>query len=212
MLLRRDLASALARPVALASAVALTGLLLGCGDSKPAAAPAGQAAAAAAPVATAAPAAAAPRRTLPHGQAATAGQAALDRLTKIDLAQEQSSGNLTVEANDPAFTPRFSVLIDGDVKSMTRSEGVNPLILTLTFREPKTIAAARIFPAGSSYDWLIEPTPGGPRPMLEAVPDSAWSQIDLDPPQATSVVRLEILRRERDDFVHVNEIELYSKP
>jgi hypothetical protein len=152
------------------------------------------------------------RAYLPNAQAVASGDTALGDLEKIDLAHEQSSGNLTVEANDPLFPPRVPTIIDGDTTSMTRSEGINPLILTLTFREPVSLAAARLYPAGSPYDWLVEPTPGGPRLMLEGAPDSAWSQLDLPEPVTTTVVQLEILRRERDDYVHLNEIELYTKP
>jgi hypothetical protein len=48
--------------------------------------------------------------------------------------------------------------------------------------------------------------------MIEGAPDSAWSQLDLQEAVSTSVVQLEILRRERDDYVHIDEIELYTNP
>jgi hypothetical protein len=179
---------------------------LSCGGDAPPPAPE-----TGAPAEAQAPAARSERRAyLANGDAVTPGTTPLDGLEKIDLAHEQSSGNLTVEANDPMFPARMSVIIDGDTTSMTRSESINPLILTLTFREPIRLAAARLFPAGSAYDWLVEPTPGGERLLLEGAPDSAWSQIDLEEPVSTSVVQLEILRRERDDYVHIDEIELYT--
>jgi hypothetical protein len=207
VLFARSLSRLLERSRKLGPALALIGLVAGCGDSR-------SAAPGAPPTAPPPQAAAATehRVTLAHGRAVAPGQLALDRLQKVDLAQELSSGSLTVDANDPLFPPRFPVLVDGDVKSLARSENINPLILTLTFSEPKKLAAARMHPAGSPYDWLIEPTPGGDRLMVEGAPDSTWSQIDLPSPVETSVVRLEILRRERDDYVHVDEIELYSKP
>jgi hypothetical protein len=48
--------------------------------------------------------------------------------------------------------------------------------------------------------------------MIEGAPDSAWSQLDLPEPVSTSIVQLEVLRRERDDYVHLDEIELYTQP
>ena len=152
------------------------------------------------------------RPQLANAKAVTPGDSRLDVLSKVDLAHEQSSGNLTLETNDPQFAPRAPAILDGNVASMSRSEGVNPLILTLTLREPLSLAAARVYPAGSTYDWLLEPSPGGPRLMVENAADSAWSQIELSEPVSTSVIQLEILRRERDDYVHLTEIELYTKP
>jgi hypothetical protein len=131
-------------------------------------------------------------------------------LVKLDLATALSSGALTVDVNDPLAASTITTIIDGDTTTLARSSGINPLIITLTLTEPVQLRAARVFSTYSRFDWLLEAAPGGSRLMVRDAPDGAWSAIQLEQAQDTTVVRIEVLRVERDDFVHLNEIELYT--
>jgi len=155
------------------------------------------------------PAAPAPRRSL-EGQPAPAEAVALESLQRIDLAAALSNGELTIEVNDPSAKPAVPALIDGDPDNLLKTDSVNPLVITLTFRDPIQLRAARAYMVASSYDWLLEAQPGEQRLLATNVPDRQWSQISLPAAVETNVVRIEMLRLERDDYVHANEIELYG--
>jgi hypothetical protein len=158
----------------------------------------------------AAPAPAPPVRRSLEGDPASAEALPVDSLPRIDLAATASSGELTIEVNEPFAQPAAPALIDGSVDSLLKTDGTNPLVVTLTFRQPIQLQAARVFLAASPHDWVIEPLPGEQRLLATNVPEREWSQISLPEPLETNVVRIEILRLERDDYVHANEIELYG--
>jgi hypothetical protein len=201
------------RATLLITAIAAAALLAGCDVQRGAevAEPETEAAdAAPAPRRQPAAAAAAPvKRSLP-GQPAPAEQVALESLQKIDLAAAMSTGELTIEINDATSQPSIPALIDGDPDNLLKTDSVNPLVVTLTFREPIKLRAARVYLAASPYDWVLEPVPGESRLLVSNVAEREWSQISLPAVVDTNVVRVEILRLERDDYVHANEIELYG--
>ena len=155
------------------------------------------------------PAAPPPRRSL-EGKPAPAEAVALDSLQRIDLAAALSNGELSIEVNDPSAKAAIPAMIDGDPDNLLKTDGVNPLVVTLTFREPIQLRAARAYMAASPYDWVLEAQPGEDRLLSANVPERQWSQISLPAAVKTNVVRVEILRLERDDYVHANEIELYG--
>jgi hypothetical protein len=153
-----------------------------------------------------------PRRTLPNAEPAAPATLTLDRLSKVDLAGGLTSGETKIEANDERFQSSITVLVDGDPDSMAISAGTNPLDVTVTLPAAVRLRAARVQVVGSHYDWVVEPVPGEGRLRLENVPERTWSQIDLPQAVETSVIRFEFLRLERDDYVHIGEIELHSEP
>jgi hypothetical protein len=120
----------------------------------------------------------------------------------------RGNGTAQVEANDPAATESIDAVLDGDPATLARSNGINPMVITITFTEPMALKAARIYPTYSAYDWVLEALPGE-RLMVTDAPATEWSAILIETPKETSVVRLEVLRLERDNFVHLNDIELY---
>jgi hypothetical protein len=80
----------------------------------------------------------------------------------------------------------------------------------LRFQQPVRIGAVRVFPSYSTYDWAVRPAPGQPRYLVRAAAEEAWSRIDLPEPLETAEVRLELRRLVRDNFVHLNEVELIA--
>jgi len=150
-----------------------------------------------------------PRRSL-EGQPAPADAVPLESLQRIDLAAALSNGELTIEVNDASANAAVPAMIDGDPDNLLKTDSVNPLLVTMTFRAPIQLRAARAYMAASPYDWLLEAQPGEQRLLATNVPERQWSQISLPAAVETSVVRIEILRLERDDYVHANEIELYA--
>ena len=156
-----------------------------------------------------APRAALNRPTLPDAIAVDDGAVAeLEGLSRIDLRAAIEGGALTLSTNDLAVDVKLGVVIDGSVNSLVRSESINPLILTFTFKSPIRLRTARIYLAGAPYDWVLEAKEGD-RLLNSNIPERVWSQIDLPETVETNVVRVEALRLERDDIVHLNEIELW---
>jgi hypothetical protein len=135
----------------------------------------------------------------------------LSSLARIDLAALRRESKLAIEVNDPSFVPHLDALFDGQTQWPVLSDGVNPLILELRFSRPVRLAAARLFPWASPTQWSVEAR-SGERWSVASAPPGAWSQLDLASTVETTTVRIEILRLERDDYVHLCEIELYAAP
>jgi hypothetical protein len=95
---------------------------------------------------------------------------------------------------------------------VVRTEEVNPLFLTFTFRTPVALRGVRVFPSYSSYDWALQTGPDAEWLVIRDASSQSWSGIELEQSVETGVVRVELLRRQRDDFVHVNEIEIWVEP
>lgn len=132
--------------------------------------------------------------------------------TPLDLAAARTSGALQIEINDFQFEPRLNELFDGDTGSLSRSEEVNPLVFDFHFEPPIRLAGVRIFPSYSTYDWALKAAPDQPLLVVREAADKEWSRINLTEPIETSQVRLEVRRLVRDDFVHLNEVELLIAP
>jgi hypothetical protein len=128
---------------------------------------------------------------------------------RINLSSERA-GWVTVDVNDPVFVSRLDPLFDGDITTLSRTEGVNPLVMTFHFPTPVRLSAVRLFPSYSSYDWSVE-LKSGTRAMIvrKAAPDT-WSTIVLQDDVETDTVRVTLRRLERDDYVHLNEVELWT--
>lgn len=128
--------------------------------------------------------------------------------TALDLPAALAGAALTIAVNDPVFPPRLGHLFDGDTSTLSRTEDVNPLVMVFRFAEPIALVGVRLFPSYSTYDWSVRPAPEEPRYLLRQAAEEEWSRIDLPEPVETREVRLRIRRLQRDDYVHVNEVEL----
>lgn len=126
----------------------------------------------------------------------------------FDIAAARLSGDLSIDVNDPRFSERLDALFDGDTGSLSRTEDINPLILVFRLKTPIKLAAVRIFPSYSTYDWAVRPDPESPRLVIRGAAEEQWSRIDFEKPMETAEVRIEVRRLVRDNYVHVNEVEL----
>jgi hypothetical protein len=126
----------------------------------------------------------------------------------LDVPAARLAGALSIDVNDPKFSERLDALFDGDTGSLSRTEDINPLILVLRLKTPVKLTAVRIFPSYSTYDWAVRADPEAPRLMVRGAADERWSRIDLEKPTETTEVRIEVRRLVRDNYVHVNEVEL----
>jgi hypothetical protein len=150
------------------------------------------------------------RSSLPNATPVVASSEPIEGLTRLDLAQLRNAGELAIEVNDDNVVPKLQNLFDGDVESLIKTESINPIVIVLKFEHPIDLRAVRVVLAGSPYDWVLELRPGE-RHLLSRVPERTWSTIELPEAIETEAVRIEALRLERDDYVHVNELELWAE-
>lgn len=100
-------------------------------------------------------------------------------------------------------------IFDGSDESLLRTDGINPLKLTVTFTEPIKLRGARVLSTYSDYNWSMTPE-GGERLVLESIPEGVASVLILTVPIATKKISFEVLRKTRDNVVHMNEIEIFE--
>lgn len=131
-------------------------------------------------------------------------------LVKPDIQVMINSGDVSVNSNCVQFRESVMRLFDGDPQSLDKSNAVNPVFLELKFKKAiklKTIRA--LFTHASGYDWAVHTDPNKPGVKIVGAGDWEWSRIDLAKPEETQWVRIEMLRTVGDNYVHINEIELY---
>jgi hypothetical protein len=133
-------------------------------------------------------------------------------LSKIDLSGMAAAGLLEIQSNAPAWIRRgFRLATDGNTETLTRTNQIDPLIVTLTFDSPVNLKSVRILPSHAPrHDWSLLVGPEDARYDLVEAPANAWSRMDLPVAVNTQRVRLEIARPGPDDYVHVNEVEFYE--
>ncbi len=137
------------------------------------------------------------------------GQAALPpKVKRMNLAALVEQGALTVTSNVPGAGDIQQAFDESD-STLSKSEGTNPFIFTLQFTSPVTVKAVKVLSTYSDYAWAVE-LQGAPRLVVDMIIDGEWSTIAWPEGVKTSQVKIEVLRKTRDNFVHLNEIELYE--
>lgn len=129
-------------------------------------------------------------------------------IRQLDLRRALATGGVSLGVNDPRFPTGLEKLVDGNTATLSRSEDVSPLILRFAFGAAIRLKIVRIYLSYSTYDWELHLDSGAPVVIREAA-EEAWSEIDFPEAQETQSARLEIRRLQRDNYVHVNEIEFY---
>jgi hypothetical protein len=81
--------------------------------------------------------------------------------------------------------------------------------MSLTFVEPVKIKGVRVLSTYSDYNWSFT-ADNGERLVLESIPEGVSSVLVLPAPVTAKSITIEVLRRTRDDYVHVNEVDLYE--
>ena len=148
-----------------------------------------------------------PRPVLAPGKLMTSTESAPKGAKKLSILDLEALQKVTIES--AAAGKDANRLFDGDDATVVRTENINPLKITLTFVEPIKLKAARMLSSYSDYNWSMTPE-GGERMIIESIPDGVISVLVLPTAVTTKKVTFEVLRRTRDNFCHVNEIELFE--
>ena len=137
-------------------------------------------------------------------QGATSLPADAKRLDVLNLAAENK---VTLTSNVPGET--LNNLFDGADDSLVRTPEINPLDATLTFTTPTKIKALRVRSTYSDFAIAVQ-VDGGERVVLDPIPEGDWATIVFPTPVNAKKILVQTLRKSRDNFVHVNEIELFQ--
>lgn len=127
------------------------------------------------------------------------------RLNLPELAQNSA---VVVTSNDPGYKDP-TLVYDEIETSLAKSNDINPLKVTFEFPAARTLKAVKVLSTYSDYGWAIE-VDGGNRHVVDAVIDGEWSTIAWPEGIKAKKLTVEVLRKMRDNYVHLNEIEIYE--
>lgn len=147
------------------------------------------------------------RPQLAPGKLVASNETAPKDFKKINVLDLVAAGKAKIES--ASLGGDGHEIFDGSDESLLRTDSINPLKLTVTFTEPIKLRGARVLSTYSDYNWSMTPE-GGERLVLESIPEGAASVLILTVPIATKKISFEVLRKTRDNVVHMNEIEIFE--
>jgi hypothetical protein len=140
---------------------------------------------------------------------------------QLPVASAIAAGQATVAHSTIDIGPIGNVF-DGNTSSLARSQAINPMVVTLAFTTPKEIARSRVWFLAGSNRWRIETADtvadlnaatGSYRIALDWATgaDTSWQDRTLAAPVVARAVRLKLQRLTGDNYVHLNEWQLYLR-
>jgi len=139
---------------------------------------------------------------------------------QLDVAGALVGGQATV-TNTTLDIGNIANIFDGNTNTLARTANINPMVVTLSFTSPQLLARSRIFFLGGDSEWRIETADtvadldsmtGSYRVALDWLygANSTWLDRSLTNPIPCRAVRLKLNRLVGDNYVHLNEWELYA--
>lgn len=148
------------------------------------------------------------RPVLAPGKDISGAMALPDKVKKLNLTEIAEAGGLVVTSNVPGLGDIARVYDEIDT-TLSKSEGFNPFKITFEFNAEKNIKAVRVLSTFSDYGLAIQ-FDNGERLVVDSVVDGDWATVAFPNGGKTKKVVVEVLRKVRDNYVHVNEIEFYE--
>ena len=138
----------------------------------------------------------------------------------IDLATAVGLGRASV-SHSVIDIGSISDVFDGATATLARSKAVNPMVVTLSFSEPIRISRCRVWFLAGDNRWRIETADSvsdldaGTGTFRVAFDwalgaESSWQDRTLATPVSCKVVRLLLHRPTGDNYVHLNEWQLFA--
>lgn len=146
------------------------------------------------------------RPTLAPGKAYQGSSTIPAGAKKIDLLNLIATEAATVVTNAPG--ENIAPLFDGADDTLLRTPNINPLDTTITFAQPTKVKALRVRSTYSDFALAVQ-IDNGERLILDPIPEGDWGVVVLPTPVVAKRILIQTLRKVRDNYVHVNEIELY---
>jgi hypothetical protein len=145
------------------------------------------------------------RPVLPPGTAYTGTSKLPDNAKRVEILNLVATNDATISSNTPPN--ELNNVFDGADDSLLRSPEINPVDVTIDFKAPKKIRAIRVRSTYSDFAVAVQ-VDNGERLILDPIPDGDWALMVW--PQGVTAKRIfvQTLRRTRDNYVHLNEIEV----
>ena len=138
----------------------------------------------------------------------------------VDVAAALAGGQATVSNSTIDIGP-IGNIFDRNTNTLARTANVNPMVVTLNFTTPLQLTRSRIYFLGGDSQWRVETADtmaeldamtGSFRASFDWLygTNSMWPDRWLTNPITCRAVRLKLQRLVGDNYVHVNEWELYA--
>lgn len=147
------------------------------------------------------------RPELAPGKLVASNESVPKEFKKVNVLDLVASGKATIESASVGGDKHE--FFDGSDESLLRTDGINPLKLTVSFNDPIKLRGVRLLSTYSDYNWSMT-AEGGERLVVESIPEGVASVLVLPAPLATKKITFEVLRKTRDNNVHLNEIEIFE--
>ncbi|KAA3619579.1 MAG: T9SS C-terminal target domain-containing protein [Calditrichaeota bacterium] len=139
---------------------------------------------------------------------------------QIDVRNHIDKGLITASANTEFDIGSIENFFDGDVATLARTPGINPLIITLQFESEFQIDSSRIYISSHDGLWTIEAAKNeedldNKSNSYKIAVDNRSMKMDVWDGVGFSVsgriLRLTVHRTTGDDYVHLHEWELFGE-
>ncbi len=149
------------------------------------------------------------RPTLVPGKEVSGKAELSPKLKKLNLPDLVEQGAVTVSTNVAGLGDGHLAFDEVD-STLSKSEGRNPFVFTFRFSNPQALKAVRVLSTYSDFGVAVD-VEGVGRFVVDTVIDGEWAVVSFpDGGAKISKVVVEVLRKHRDNYVHLNEIEMYS--
>ena len=133
---------------------------------------------------------------------------------QIDILRGLNDGSIKITTNTMFDIGRTKSMFDGNIATPARSPGINPLVVTLEFPNIVSLSSSKLnFGTDGLWTMEIATSASGPyvtiftsRPLLNAI----WDTYNFSTAKDAKFIRITTTRTVGDNFVHLNEWELYS--
>ncbi|MFA6570149.1 MAG: Ig-like domain-containing protein, partial [Bacteroidota bacterium] len=150
----------------------------------------------------------------------TSLQAKVTELYKLNVSGGIKSGIIQVQSNTPFDIGKIENIFDGQTSTLARTPAVNPLIITLILDDSIAFAKTRIFFSYGEGTFRLEAAMSlsdlsSQGPTYKVIEDEhslkwdGWDSTEFEPVPA-KVIRLTVRRTTGDNYVHLNEWEIYQ--
>ncbi len=133
---------------------------------------------------------------------------------KVDILRGINDGSIKVHANTLYDIGSAKSMFDGNIATVARSPAINPLIVTLELSNALRLSATKINFGTEGY-WTLEVATNATGPysfvfLARPLATNTWDTYTLPLAKEVKFLRISTTRTTGDNFVHLNEWELYS--
>jgi hypothetical protein len=133
---------------------------------------------------------------------------------KIDVLRGLKDGSMKVVANTLFDIGTAKSMFDGNISTVARSPAINPLVVTLELSNTLSLSATKLNFGTAGY-WTLEvaTTAAGPYSLVflaRPLATNTWDSYTLPLAKEVKFLRISTTRTTGDNFVHLNEWEIYS--